>query len=71
MCGQVGHPDGALIEQRDQDRQLRQGKVAGDDAAGVAAAQNGKQFGQRTVQTFRKLRHLGRGGFAVRHKSAV
>lgn len=48
--GQVGHPDGALIEQGDQDRQLCQRQLTGRRSVGIPAAQDRKELGQRAMQ---------------------
>ncbi len=69
--GEVGHPDRTLIEQRDQDGQLRKRQIVGRGPAGVSTAQDRKELGQCAVQPLRQLRQLRGLRFAVRHNRAV
>ena len=49
LRGQLRHADRALIEQRQEDRQLREGEVACGASGGVAAAQYGEELGEHLL----------------------
>jgi len=68
MGGQLRHPDGALIEQREENRQLSQREVAGLGSMGVAAAEHREHLGQHALQLTGQLADLG---FRLPHNSPV
>ncbi len=65
---QIGHPDRALFQQGQQDRQLGQGQVACGAAVGVAAPQDGEQLGEDALQLSCQLVDLR---FGLHHSSLV
>jgi hypothetical protein len=65
---QIGHPDRALLQQGQQNRQLRECQVTGGAAVGVSPPQYGKQLGEDALQLGGQLVDLR---FGLHHSSLV